>query len=137
MVGEISNLIDKNFYERATKITERYEKLWGRWSSDSQLLHIITEVCEVRDVIRNKKEKYGKFGSPEWKEKFLDENADIFLTALAACGYFGIPQEDMNFAIMKKLMEVEKRVEESEKEKNEFVSGVMKNFTDGDAVKLE
>ena len=136
MIGEISNLLDKNFYERATKVTERYEKLWGRWSSDSQLLHIITEVCEVRDVIRNKKEKYGKFGSPEWKEKFLDENADVFLTTLAACGFFGISQEDMNFAIMKKLMEVEKRVEEDEKAAKEFGHDMMKNLTEGD-VKLK
>lgn len=136
MTGGTGNLLDKNFYERATKVTERYEKLWGRWSSDSQLLHIITEVCEVRDVIRNKKEKYGKFGSPEWKEKFLDENADIFLTALAACGYFGISQEDMNFAIMKKLMEVEKRVEDDEKAAKEFGHDMMKKLSGGD-VKIE
>lgn len=136
MSGATGNLLDKNFYVRSTKVTERYEKLWGRWSSDSQLLHIITEVCEVRDVIRNKKEKYGKFGSPEWKEKFLDEIADVFLTSLAACGFYGIPEDQINFAIIKKLMEVEKRVEEDEKAAKEFGHDMMKNLTDGD-VKLK
>lgn len=136
MTGATGFPLESTFYERCTKVTEKYEKIWGRWSADSQLLHIVTEVCEVRDVLRNKKEKYGKFGSPEWKQKFLDENADIFLTAFAACGFFGITVDDINFAIMNKLMEVEKRVEEEEKNAKEFGHDIVKKLSDGD-VKLD
>ena len=98
---------------------------------------MITEVCEVRDVIRNKKDKYGVFGSTEWKEKFLDEMADIFLTSLAACAFYGISAKDMNFAITKKLMTVEKRVEDEEKAAKEFAHNLMQKISGGGDVTLD
>lgn len=40
------------FYQDCSKVTEAYERLWGRWHPDSQFLHVISEVCELKDVRR-------------------------------------------------------------------------------------
>lgn len=103
------------FYKDCSNITERYEKLWGRWEIDSQLLHIITEVAELKDVIRNKNNKYGEFGSTEFFEKLHDELADVFLTSFATANMMGVSIETLNSSLMKKLVKVELRVEEIEK----------------------
>jgi len=102
--------IHPQFYEDCSKVTRDYEKLWGRWSDDSQLLHIITEVAEVKDVLRNKNNKYGMYGSNGHLLKLRDELADVFLTSIATADFLGIPIEDLNIAIMTKLAEVEQRV---------------------------
>lgn len=108
------------FLRDCNKVTERYEKLWGRWNVDSQLLHIITEVCELKDVIRNKSEKYGKYGSSQHLVHLKYELADIFLTACATANYLGISEELLNSAILEKLAEVQVRVEDAEKRTEQF-----------------
>lgn len=109
--------IEPEFYEKCSKITEAYEKLWGRWSDDSQLLHIITEVAEVKDVLRNKNFKYGNpndvTGFYEYQDKLLDELADVFLTTFATCNKLGIGISTLNSSLVKKLEIVEKRINES------------------------
>ena len=104
--------IDDSFLDRCNKVTEEYEKMCGRWDLDSQLLHIITEVCELKDVLRNKKEKYGDFGTQEFSDKLMDELADVFLTAFATVNYLGINNTPFNNALTKKLNIVEGRVKE-------------------------
>ena len=76
-------MFDLEFLERAKKITEGYDKECGSWSQDSQLLHIITEVTEVKDVLRNKNDKYGATYSEVYIEKLHDEIADVFLTGIS------------------------------------------------------
>ena len=102
------------FYNNCIMITEQYEKLWGRWSDDSQLLHIITEIAELKDVLRNKDKKYGDpmeyIGYTKYTEKLLDELADIFLTTFALSGKLGIGISMLNGALDKKLEIVAKRV---------------------------
>ena len=71
--SDYSKPILPEFYKDCSNITERYEKLWGRWELDSQLLHIVTEIAELKDVLRNKKEKYGKYASNQHMEKMKDE----------------------------------------------------------------
>ena len=117
------------FYKDCSKITEDYEKLWGRWEFDSQLLHIITEVCELKDVIRNKNNKYGKFGSSEFLLKLEDELADVFLTAFATANYLGMNVEQLNSAILKKMVEVESRVEKLKKESKQFAKEQVERLT--------
>ena len=107
--------INPKFYEDCSKVTRDYEKLWGRWSDDSQLLHIITEIAEVKDVLRNKNNKYGKTLSHKWQLKLRDEIADVFLTSIATADFLGISIDQLNYAIMTKLVEVELRVEELQK----------------------
>ena len=105
-----------DFYHECIKITEQYEKLWGRWSDDSQLLHIITEVAELKDVLRNKDNKYGdtktEIGWTKYTDKLLDELADVFLTTFALSGKLNIGISTLNFALDKKLDIVKKRVKE-------------------------
>jgi NTP pyrophosphatase (non-canonical NTP hydrolase) len=102
------------FYNNCIMITEQYEKLWGRWSDDSQLLHIITEVAELKDVLRNKDKKYGdletEIGYTQHTDKLLDELADVFLTTFALAGKLGIGISMLNGALDKKLEIVAKRV---------------------------
>lgn len=109
--------IEPEFYEKCSKITESYEKLCGRWSDDSQLLHVITEIAEVKDVLRNKNNKYGnpntESGFIEYHDKLLDELADVFLTTFATCNKLNIGISCLNSAIVKKLETVEKRLEVS------------------------
>lgn len=106
--------IEPEFYVRCAKITEKYEKICGRWSDDSQLLHIITEIAEVKDVLRNKDHKYGnpndQTGFHQYYDNLLDELADVFLTTFATCNKLGIGISNLNSAIVKKLEIVEKRV---------------------------
>ena len=116
--------IDSTFFNNCTFITEQYERLYDRWSQDSQLLHIITEIAEVKDVLRNKLNKYGRFDTKEFKEKLLDEIADVFLTSFALTGILNINVDELNFALNKKLDIVSKRIEiiltkEKRKLKNE------------------
>lgn len=108
--------IDIAFLEQTFAVTERYEKLWGRWSADSQLLHIVTEISEVKDVLRNKNGKYGEPGSQEYLDALGDEVADVVLTALATAGIFGMSALQLNKYIKRKLAIVETRVMEAELE---------------------
>ena len=108
---DYSQPILPEFYQDCSNVTKEYEKLWGRWELDSQLLHIVTEVSELKDVIRNKGSKYGKYGSNEHLLKLRDELADVFLTSFATANYLGITIEDLNIALLSKLSTVEYRVE--------------------------
>ena len=117
--NDYSNPILDAFYKDCSDITERYEKLWGRWELDSQLLHIVTEIAELKDVLRNKNSKYGKYASFEHMEKMRDELADVFLTTLATANWLGISVDDLNIALIKKLVIVENRVEELERSVSE------------------
>jgi len=115
---------DDFFLNECKAITEQYDKLMGSWSQDSQLLHIITEVAEVKDVLRNKNHKYGYPESTEYKLKLLDEIADVFLTSLSLTNILEISNGDLNMAIVTKLATVKNRVskltlEDSRKEEGE------------------
>ena len=99
---------DNEFLDKCKIITEGYDKACGSWSLDSQLLHIITEVAEVKDVIRNKKEKYGTVNAHYFK--MLDEIADVFLTTLSLTNLLKISNDDLNTAIITKLAIVENRL---------------------------
>ena len=103
--------IDPVFYEKCMKITEGYDKACGSWSQDSQLLHIITEVTELKDVLRNKNQKYGNPESEAYREKLLDELADVFLTAFSTANYLGINHTWLDTAIITKLRVVEHRLQ--------------------------
>ena len=119
----MSNLpkpIDPKFFADCSKITESYEKIWGRWHTDSQLLHIITEVCELQDVIRNKDDEYGTYLSKEHLTKLKDELADVFLTSIATSNILGVSVEDLNESLIVKLAEVEQRVYKLQKESKDF-----------------
>lgn len=122
--------LNEEFVKRAIHVTEEYEKLWGRWHSDSQLLHIITEIAEVKDVLRNKNKKYGNFDSPEFKATLLDELADVGLTWLATNGFLRITSEELNDALEKKLKVVENRLNQEKerlaKESSELIKKVIK-----------
>ena len=104
--------IDDSFLDRCNKVTKEYEKLCGRWTLDSQMLHIISEVCELKDVLRNKKEKYGSVESKEYFNTLMDELADVFLTAFATANYLEVSGNVLNSALTKKLNIVEGRVKE-------------------------
>ena len=107
-------IVSPDFYKECSNITERYEKLWGRWSSDSQLLHIITEVSELQNVLRNKNDKFGKFGTKEYLGELRSELADVFLTAFATANLLGIDIVSLNLALDTKLSIVKQRVKEFE-----------------------
>lgn len=106
--------IEPEFYRRCSEITEKYEKLWGRWNDDSQLLHIITEIAELKDVLRNKDNKYGdrttEQGFTQWSDKLLDELADVFLTTFATANKLGIGSSTLNNSLVKKIEIVENRI---------------------------
>lgn len=99
---------DSQFLDRCKKVTEEYEKLCGRWTSEAQLFHIITEVCEFSQVLRNKKEEYGT--GLKYIDKQGDELADIFLTTVATANYFNYNNEFINKHLLLKLDTVEDRV---------------------------
>lgn len=118
--------VNPEFLDRCAMITEAYDRIMGGWELDSQLLHIITEVAEFKDVLRNKQDKktgkfkYGKPLSPEWYEKFYDELADIHLTVFSTDNFLNnleydgvkidVSAEKLNQAINKKLEIVYQRV---------------------------
>lgn len=104
------------FYDECSKVTESYEKICGRWDLDSQLLHVVSEVCELKDVLRNKKEKYGGFGTQEYSDTMMDELTDVFLTAFATANYLGVNIKVLNSSLTKKLNIVKQRVKEQCKE---------------------
>jgi hypothetical protein len=118
--------IDESFLNDCADITERYDKLQGSWDLDSQLLHIITEIAELKNVMRNKKDKFGKTLSKEWYDNFYDELADVHLTVFATDNFLNklyfkdekidLSNEKLNEAIMKKLLIVKQRVTEAEKQ---------------------
>lgn len=97
----VYNPLDSNFLDKCKKITEEYEKLKGRWSSEGQVLHIIKEVCEFDIELRK--------GTPE---KVMDEYADIGLTWLATGNYFGFTNQQINDCLTRKLGIVENRIKE-------------------------
>ena len=103
---------DYLFLNECKAVTEAYDKLMGSWGVDSQLLHIHSEVSEVKDVLRNKRGKYGTPDSTEYKLKLLDEVADIFLTSLSLTNILGVSNEDLNMALTTKLAVVKNRVKE-------------------------
>ena len=105
-------VIDYEFLDECNQVTEAYEKYCGRWSIDSQLLHIVTEIAEFKDVIRNKNDKYGKEPSQEYYDHLLDEYADIILTTLAMAHFVSISPASINMAIEKKLAIVKQRVKD-------------------------
>ncbi len=107
---------DDRFLDDCKFVTEKYDKLMGSWSQDSHLLHIVTEIAEVKDVLRNKREKYGRYDSAEYRLKLLDEIADVFLTSLSLTNILEISNEDLNMAIMTKLGIVQNRVSQLTKE---------------------
>lgn len=124
---KVKECISHEFLDECAEITEAYDKICGGWSLDSQLLHIISEVSELKDILRNKKQKdgtykYGKTLSPEWYEKFYDELADIHLTVFSTDnflnglqhpnGKISVSNEELNKAILKKLGIVGDRVRE-------------------------
>ena len=117
-------VIDYEFLDECNQVTEAYEKKCGRWSLDSQLLHIVTEIAEFKDVVRNKNEKYGKEGSEEYYNHLLDEYADILLTTLATANFLSISPVSINEAVEKKLAIVKERVSEliSKKQNDEVVN---------------
>lgn len=55
-------------------------------------------------MLRNKKEKYGKFGSPEHIKNLCDELADCQLTLIATFGYLGLDVKQVNKMILEKLL---------------------------------
>lgn len=119
--------INDDFLDKCAEITEAYDKKMGGWSLDSQLLHIISEVSELKDILRNKKDKNGnyRYGEPlskEWYKEFYDELADVHLTVFATDNFLNrmeygdgeikLSNDELNQAIMRKLFAVEKRVKE-------------------------
>jgi len=106
------NLFDDDFLNECKKITEKYDKLCGKWSFADQLNHIHDEVSEVSDVIRNKKDKYGIKGTAQYDLKLLDEVADVFLTTISLVNILEVSNTSLNYAIWKKLEIVGKRVQE-------------------------
>jgi len=121
-------VINHEFLNECAKITEDYDKLMGGWSVDSQLLHIIKEVTEFANVLRNKKDKFGKTLSPEWYNEFYDELADIHLTIFSTDNFLNnleyegkkidVSPRKLNQAIRKKLDIVKQRVIEIKAQQN-------------------
>ena len=105
---------DVEFLTKCRETTERYEKICGRWAIPDQLNHIHDEVSEVSDVIRNKKEKYGKNGSVEWAQALGDELADVILSTISLVNILKINDMWFNDHIEKKLGVVQFRVKELE-----------------------
>lgn len=103
-------IINPLFYKMCSEITEKYEQICGRWELDSQLFHIVTEVSELKDVLRNKNEKYGKSDSEEFRENVLKELADIFLTTFATANYLGVESNILDSFLEYKLKIVKERV---------------------------
>ncbi len=114
--------ISPEFLDECARITEAYDKLMGGWSLDAQLFHIVKEVTELANVLRNKKDKFGKTLSPEWYEEFYDELADVHLTVFSTDNFLNklqhpngkvsVSNEELNKAIRKKLDIVRQRVKE-------------------------
>ena len=101
---------DTDSLVRGRHITNQWEKICGRWSFGEQIAHIHSEVSEVFDVNRNKKNKYGETGSKEWKTHLLDEIADIHLSTLTLQDMYGITPLEINDAIELKLKELQARI---------------------------
>jgi len=102
--------LSEQFLNISKDITEGYDKACGSWSIDSQLLHIISEVAEVKDVVRNKNNKYGETNSDEYMSKLYDEVADVFLTSVSLVNILDISNSSLNNAILKKLKTVQERL---------------------------
>ena len=109
MAWRVSKLTDANkgkpisdeFLDKCKSITNNYERLKGRWSSEAQLLHIHSEVQEFNEALRKKT-----------KDEALEEYADILLCTIACGNYFGFTNEMINNALIAKLSIVESRVKE-------------------------
>ena len=98
--------LDNEFLDKCKSITNRYEKLKGRWSPDGQLLHIHSEIEEFNEALRKKT-----------KEEALEEYADIILTTIATGNYFGFTNQMINDALIAKLSIVENRLSKAEASK--------------------
>ena len=83
-------------------------------------------------MLRNKKEKYGKFGSPEHIKNLCDELADCQLTLIATFGYLGLDVNQVNNMILEKLIVVEERVYEVKAEAKAFASELVEKITDNE-----
>lgn len=94
---------DNEFLDKCKSITNRYERVKGRWSPEGQLLHIHSEVEEFNEALRKKT-----------KEEALEEYADIILTTIATGNYFGFTNQMINDALVAKLSIVENRVKNIE-----------------------
>jgi NTP pyrophosphatase (non-canonical NTP hydrolase) len=106
------NPLDLEFLTTCEEITREYEKLWGRRNIDSQLLHIVTEIAEVKDVLRNKNDKYGEFDTIQWRKHLLDEMADVLLTFIPLKDILNITHEEINKAIRTKLQIIQLKLKE-------------------------
>ncbi len=102
---------DDLFLNECKAITEKYDKIMGTWSVDSGILHVHSELSEVKELLRNKRGKYGRPDSTEYKMKLLDEIADVFLTTISLTNILGISNEDLNMALTTKLSIVKNRVD--------------------------
>lgn len=76
-MSKIKPPISNEFLDRCKSITNRYERLKGRWTPEAQLLHIHSEVEEFNEALRKKTQNY-----------VLDEYADIILTTIATGNFF-------------------------------------------------
>ena len=116
---EITEAFEDRFLTKCNDVTERYEKLKGRWTEEAQLFHIVSEVAELGRVLRNKQDKDGKFeyGKPdsvEYNHHIADEFADVVLTTMALANFLGLTNDQINEYVLEKLGEVERRVQEEE-----------------------
>lgn len=105
----MGKIFNDAFLNQCKKITERYDKIYGSWNRDSGLLHIISEVCETKDVLRNKNFRYGH--NQAYQDILLSEIADIFLTSISLTNILNISNDELNSAIEKKLEVIESRIE--------------------------
>ena len=109
---ELEMIIDEKFFKECCDITSAYEQKCGRWALDSQLLHIVSEIAELKDVLRNKDNKYGTYGTVEFLDKVGDELADVFLKYFALVSYLGMSNLELNKFLLRKIAEVRQRVDQ-------------------------
>lgn len=120
--------IDNDFLNDCRRITSEYDRLMGSWTLEAGVLHVISELMELQDVLRNKDDKYGKTLSKKWYKKFYDELADCHLTQFSLDnlldtlqhpnGKVSVTNQELNDAIKKKLKIVDGRVLKLKKKRN-------------------
>lgn len=109
--------------EEAMDIVSEYEEACDRSSIDSQLLHVITELTEVKDVLRNKDKKYGSPSTQQYNDTLLLEIADVVLSCLGAIRYISdhhveaITAKKLNEITSQKLKILKDRLKKMDKEK--------------------
>jgi NTP pyrophosphatase (non-canonical NTP hydrolase) len=97
------NPFNNEFLDKCKEITDRYERLKGRWSPEAQILHIHSEVQEFNEALRKK--------TPD---DVIEEYADIILSTIACGNYFGFSNERIQQAMIAKLSVVESRLKQLE-----------------------